>query len=250
MQFYSKQRSSPKLSHACCSGVCAPLCEGASCARATTGWVAAAAGSSTQMQAGGRQTGKMEMSVIKDMVIGKLAPLVSTSRLSYCSILNLMNRVEGQFTSEHVTRNSFHQFQYEKGVISFKVKNFANHWLKTLRCLSCCRYSARAIRRKHLSRLSSSAPQPDIEGMIQERLIQARRAREALQPRRSQRQRQESLLQEPKLRSVREALRCPRLLTSFIFYATKTPRECSPPIVTIMVVLCCICNLLFMYVPW
>uniref|UniRef100_K3ZY63 Uncharacterized protein n=1 Tax=Setaria italica TaxID=4555 RepID=K3ZY63_SETIT len=102
MQFYSKQRSSPKLSH------------GASCARATTGWVAAAAGSSTQMQAGGRQTGKMEMSVIKDMVIGKLAPLVSTSRLSYCSILNLMNRVEGQFTSEHVTRNSFHQFQYEK----------------------------------------------------------------------------------------------------------------------------------------
>ncbi|RCV13588.1 hypothetical protein SETIT_2G357400v2 [Setaria italica] len=114
MQFYSKQRSSPKLSHACCSGVCAPLCEGASCARATTGWVAAAAGSSTQMQAGGRQTGKMEMSVIKDMVIGKLAPLVSTSRLSYCSILNLMNRVEGQFTSEHVTRNSFHQFQYEK----------------------------------------------------------------------------------------------------------------------------------------
>ena len=56
----------------------------------------------------------MEMSVIKDMVLGKPAPLVSTFRLSYYTILNLMSRVEGQFTAEHVIRNSFHQFQYEK----------------------------------------------------------------------------------------------------------------------------------------
>lgn len=58
----------------------------------------------------------MEMGTIKDMVLGKPAPLVSTFRLSYYSILNLMSRAEGQFTAEHVIRNSFHQFQYEKVV--------------------------------------------------------------------------------------------------------------------------------------
>ncbi|KAK2977841.1 hypothetical protein RJ640_012087 [Escallonia rubra] len=42
------------------------------------------------------------------------APLVSTFRLSYYSILNLMSRAEGQFTAENVIRHSFHQFQYEK----------------------------------------------------------------------------------------------------------------------------------------
>ena len=46
--------------------------------------------------------------------LGKPAPLVSTFRLSYYSILNLMSRAEGQFTAEHVIKNSFHQFQYEK----------------------------------------------------------------------------------------------------------------------------------------
>ncbi|KAI7752723.1 hypothetical protein M8C21_019630, partial [Ambrosia artemisiifolia] len=56
----------------------------------------------------------MEMNTLKDMVLGKPAPLVSTFRLSYYSILNLMRRAEGQFTAEHVIRNSFHQFQYEK----------------------------------------------------------------------------------------------------------------------------------------
>ncbi|XP_043712800.1 DExH-box ATP-dependent RNA helicase DExH10 isoform X2 [Telopea speciosissima] len=57
---------------------------------------------------------EMEMNTLKDMVLGKPAPLVSTFRLSYYSILNLMSRAEGQFTAEHVIRNSFHQFQYEK----------------------------------------------------------------------------------------------------------------------------------------
>lgn len=56
----------------------------------------------------------MEMNTLKDMVLGKPAPLVSTFRLSYYSILNLMSRAEGQFTAEHVIKNSFHQFQYEK----------------------------------------------------------------------------------------------------------------------------------------
>ncbi|KAD6794873.1 hypothetical protein E3N88_05769 [Mikania micrantha] len=57
---------------------------------------------------------QMEMNTLKDMMLGKPAPLVSTFRLSYYSILNLMRRAEGQFTAEHVIKNSFHQFQYEK----------------------------------------------------------------------------------------------------------------------------------------
>ncbi|KAG9449318.1 hypothetical protein H6P81_009283 [Aristolochia fimbriata] len=59
---------------------------------------------------------KLEMNTLKDMVLGKPAPLVSTFRLSYYSILNLMSRAEGQFTAEHVIKNSFHQFQYEKAL--------------------------------------------------------------------------------------------------------------------------------------
>ncbi|KAK2972595.1 hypothetical protein RJ640_007767 [Escallonia rubra] len=59
---------------------------------------------------------QMEMNTLKDMMLGKPAPLVSTFRLSYYSILNLMSRAEGQFTAEHVIRHSFHQFQYEKAL--------------------------------------------------------------------------------------------------------------------------------------
>ncbi|KAH7548405.1 hypothetical protein ACOSP7_032116 [Xanthoceras sorbifolium] len=59
---------------------------------------------------------QMEMNTLRDMVLGKPAPLVSTFRLSYYSILNLMSRAEGQFTAEHVIKNSFHQFQYEKAL--------------------------------------------------------------------------------------------------------------------------------------
>ncbi|XP_071715485.1 DExH-box ATP-dependent RNA helicase DExH10 [Rutidosis leptorrhynchoides] len=68
---------------------------------------------------------QMEMNTLKDMVLGKPAPLVSTFRLSYYSILNLMRRAEGQFTAEHVIKNSFHQFQYEKTLpdIGKKVAN-------------------------------------------------------------------------------------------------------------------------------
>nr|GMC58442.1 DExH-box ATP-dependent RNA helicase DExH10 [Ipomoea batatas] len=59
---------------------------------------------------------QMEMNTLKDMVLGKPAPLLSTFRLSYYTILNLMSRAEGQFTAEHVIKNSFHQFQYEKAL--------------------------------------------------------------------------------------------------------------------------------------
>ncbi|GAB4837632.1 hypothetical protein Ancab_002482 [Ancistrocladus abbreviatus] len=59
---------------------------------------------------------QMEMNALRAMVLGKSAPLVGTFRLSYYSILNLMCRAEGQFTAEHVIRNSSHQFQYEKAL--------------------------------------------------------------------------------------------------------------------------------------
>ncbi|KAJ9689178.1 hypothetical protein PVL29_014705 [Vitis rotundifolia] len=71
---------------------------------------------------------QMEMNTLRDMVLGKPAPLVSTFRLSYYSILNLMSRAEGQFTAEHVISNSFHQFQYEKALpdIGKKVSKLEN----------------------------------------------------------------------------------------------------------------------------
>jgi superfamily II RNA helicase len=75
----------------------------------------------------------MEMSVIKDMVLGKPAPLVSTFRLSYYTILNLMSRVEGQFTAEHVIRHSFHEFQYEKVCLSNSYRCFYCHTLANVK---------------------------------------------------------------------------------------------------------------------
>ncbi|CAO2169732.1 unnamed protein product [Urochloa humidicola] len=71
---------------------------------------------------------KMEMSVVKEMVSGKLTPLISTFRLSYYTILKSVGHVEGPFTAEHVIMNSFRQFQYEKaspGIIQ-KIKNLEN----------------------------------------------------------------------------------------------------------------------------
>ncbi|XP_010467134.1 PREDICTED: DExH-box ATP-dependent RNA helicase DExH10 [Camelina sativa] len=59
---------------------------------------------------------QMEMNTLRDMMLGKPAPLLSTFRLSYYSILNLLSRAEGQFTAEHVIRHSFHQFQHEKAL--------------------------------------------------------------------------------------------------------------------------------------
>ena len=61
----------------------------------------------------------MEMKTCQEMIQGTAAPLVSTFRLSYYSLLNLMSRAEGQFNSEHVIRHSFHQFQHDKVIINF-----------------------------------------------------------------------------------------------------------------------------------
>ncbi|KAJ7567122.1 hypothetical protein O6H91_02G132600 [Diphasiastrum complanatum] len=59
---------------------------------------------------------QMDMNTCKDMILGKPAPLVSTFRLSYYTLLNLMSRAEGQFNAEYVIKNSFHQFQHDKAL--------------------------------------------------------------------------------------------------------------------------------------
>lgn len=56
----------------------------------------------------------MDVKTCQEMIQGKAAPLVSTFRLSYYTLLNLMSRAEGHFNVEHVIRNSFHQFQHNK----------------------------------------------------------------------------------------------------------------------------------------
>ncbi|RHN56417.1 putative RNA helicase [Medicago truncatula] len=62
----------------------------------------------------------MNKNNLEDIVLGKPAPLVSTFRLRYHSILNLMSRADGQFSAEHLISNSFHQFQYEKTLPEMK----------------------------------------------------------------------------------------------------------------------------------
>ena len=74
------------------------------------------------------------MNALKDMVLGRPASLVSTFRWSYYTILNLMSRAEGQFTAEHVIRNSFHQFQYEK--VSSELKFFYATFYATSLCIT------------------------------------------------------------------------------------------------------------------
>lgn len=59
---------------------------------------------------------QMDMKTCKELVLGKPAPLVSTFRLSYYTLLNLMSRTEGQFDAEYVIRHSFHQFQHDKAL--------------------------------------------------------------------------------------------------------------------------------------
>ncbi|XP_002963518.2 DExH-box ATP-dependent RNA helicase DExH10 [Selaginella moellendorffii] len=59
---------------------------------------------------------QMDVSTCREMILGKPAPLVSTFRLSYYSLLNLMSRAEGHFDMEYVMKHSFHQFQHEKNV--------------------------------------------------------------------------------------------------------------------------------------
>lgn len=54
--------------------------------------------------------------VAKEMLRGKSNPLLSSFRLSYYTILNLLSRVEGVKQMEHVIRHSFHQFQHEQAV--------------------------------------------------------------------------------------------------------------------------------------
>eukprot|EP00898_Chlorokybus_atmophyticus_P004711 jgi/Chlat1/5240/Chrsp33S05083 len=59
---------------------------------------------------------QLDMNTCKNMLMGAPAPLVSTFRLSYYTLLNLMSRAEGQFDAEYVIAHSFHQFQHEKAL--------------------------------------------------------------------------------------------------------------------------------------
>lgn len=57
----------------------------------------------------------MEQETCQGLVQGKPLPLVSSFRLSYYTLLNLMRRVEGgQRDLEYVIANSFQQFQQER----------------------------------------------------------------------------------------------------------------------------------------
>ena len=48
---------------------------------------------------------------------GKPNPLVSSFKLSYYTLLNLLRRVEGSgHDMEHVIRNSFQQYQFEQSL--------------------------------------------------------------------------------------------------------------------------------------
>ncbi|CAO2179355.1 unnamed protein product [Urochloa humidicola] len=55
----------------------------------------------------------MKMDVMKEMVLGKPAPLISTFRLSYSTILKLI-KTDKRVVAEHVISKSFHLFQYTK----------------------------------------------------------------------------------------------------------------------------------------
>ena len=53
----------------------------------------------------------------RDIVKGKPNPLVSSFKLSYYTLLNLLRRVEGSgHDMEHVIRNSFQQYQFEQSL--------------------------------------------------------------------------------------------------------------------------------------
>jgi hypothetical protein len=57
---------------------------------------------------------QMDLDTCKEMMLGKPAPLESTFKLSYYTLLNLMSRADGQFGAEHAIQHSFLQFLHEK----------------------------------------------------------------------------------------------------------------------------------------
>lgn len=62
-------------------------------------------------------------SLCRAMIRGKANPLISSFRLSYYTLLNLMRRVEGSGAdAEYVISHSFSQFQHEKEVPALEAK--------------------------------------------------------------------------------------------------------------------------------
>ena len=55
--------------------------------------------------------------VCREMVMGKPSPLISSFKLSYYTLLNLLRRLEGSGQDiEYVIKRSFQQFQFESNL--------------------------------------------------------------------------------------------------------------------------------------
>ena len=55
--------------------------------------------------------------ICRAIVQGKPSPLISSFKLSYYTLLNLLRRIEGtQHDMEFVIANSFQQFQFERSL--------------------------------------------------------------------------------------------------------------------------------------
>ena len=51
------------------------------------------------------------------MICGKPSPMISSFKLSYYTMLNMLRRLEGsQHNMEYVIKNSFQQFQQERAL--------------------------------------------------------------------------------------------------------------------------------------
>ena len=56
------------------------------------------------------------------MVSGKPSPMISSFKLSYYTMLNMLRRLEGsQHNMEYVIKNSFQQFQQERALPEVRV---------------------------------------------------------------------------------------------------------------------------------
>ena len=59
----------------------------------------------------------MEEAACRSMVCGRPSPMISSFKLSYYTMLNMLRRLEGsQHNMEYVIKNSFQQFQQEKAL--------------------------------------------------------------------------------------------------------------------------------------
>ena len=88
-----------------------------------------------------RRSNKLGFDALRDIVKGKPNPLVSSFKLSYYTLLNLLRRVEGSgHDMEYVIRNSFQQFQFEQSLPEVRCE--APAVACALTCVSLCMETA------------------------------------------------------------------------------------------------------------